>query len=99
MAAGISIAVVAHLPAWRGTAPDRLSDALEPFEEEKLMPDRRSSTPGPSDNKEAAQQGQGASIADEAAAYEIAVEKDAPSSIDEGDPATKNDGSGTSETD
>lgn len=63
------------------------------------MPDHKPSEPGTSDFKEAAQRSEDAGIADESAAYDNAIEKDGPASIDEGDPATKNDGSGTSETD
>lgn len=49
--------------------------------------------------KDVAQRSQEAGIADESAAYENAIEKDAPASLDEGDPKTTDDGSGTSETD
>ena len=52
---------------------------------------------------DAAKRSQDAGIADESAAYDKAMKsepgKDAPPSIDEGDPKTTDDGSGTSETD
>jgi hypothetical protein len=63
------------------------------------MPEQDTSTMNSSSFKDVAQRSQEAGIADESAAYENAIEKDAPASIDEGDPKTTNDGSGTSETD
>jgi len=55
------------------------------------------------DPKDIADKSIEAGIADEGAAYEQAISKtdtrDAPPSLDEGDPKTTNDGSGTSETD
>lgn len=63
------------------------------------MPDHDPSTPDPNDNVDGARRSEDAGIADQSATYENAVGKDAPASIDEGDPATKDDGSGTSETD
>ena len=63
------------------------------------MSDHNSSTPNPNGFEDAAKRGEDAGSADETVAYENAVRKDAPASIDEGDPATKDDGSGTSETD
>lgn len=53
----------------------------------------------PDTSTDAAQRSQDAGIADETAAYATAAAKDAPPSIDEGDPKSKDDGSGTSETD
>jgi hypothetical protein len=47
--------------------------------------------------KDVAQRSQEAGIADESAAYENAVEKDAPASIDNGDLKTTDHASGTSE--
>ena len=52
-----------------------------------------------SDFKEAGQPSQAAGIADENASYANAGGENAPPSIDEGDPATTDDGSGTRETD
>ncbi len=63
------------------------------------MPDHDPSTPDPNGIEDAAKRSEDADIADETAAYENALGRDAPASIDEGDPATKDDGSGTSETD
>lgn len=61
-------------------------------------------TNAPDDFKDVADKSTEAGIADESAAYEKAISKsddtrDAPPSIDEGDPKTTDDGSGTSETD
>jgi len=59
------------------------------------MPD-----PNPSEFDAAADKSVEAGIADESAAYDKAMKtEDAPPSIDEGDPRTTDDGSGTSETD
>lgn len=63
------------------------------------MPDHEPSAPNPKDMEEAAKRSQDAGIADESAAYKSAIDREAPASLDEGDPATKDDGSGTSETD
>lgn len=56
-----------------------------------------------SNSKDIADKSVEAGIADEGAAYEQAISKsdtrDAPPSLDEGDPKTTSDGSGTSETD
>ena len=62
------------------------------------MPD-----PNPNEFDDVADKSVEAGIADESAAYDKAMKtepgKDAPPSIDEGDPRTTDDGSGTSETD
>lgn len=59
------------------------------------MPD-----PNTSEFDDAADKSVEAGIADETAAYDKAMStEDAPPSIDEGDPKTTDDGSGTSETD
>lgn len=63
------------------------------------MPDQDTSATTPDSFKDAARRSQEAGVADESAGYENAIEKGAPASIDEGDPETTNDGSGTSETD
>ena len=62
------------------------------------MPDQDSSATT-SNSSNAARGSQEAGIADESAAYENAIEKDAPASFNEGDPKTTNDGNGTSEAD
>ena len=62
------------------------------------MPDNETSTI-PDDFDDTAARSQEAGIADETAAFDSSATKAAPPSIDEGDPATKDDGSGTSETD
>ena len=53
----------------------------------------------PTQAPDAARRSEDAGIADETAAFENSARKGAPPSIDEGDPRTKEDGSGTSETD
>ena len=57
----------------------------------------------PNEFDDAADQSLSAGIADESAAFDKAAKsepgKDYPPSLDEGDPETKDDGSGTSETD
>ena len=63
------------------------------------MPDQDNAAPTPDAFQDAARRSQEAGIADESAAYDNAIEGGAPPSIDEGDPKTKDDGSGTSETD
>jgi len=63
------------------------------------MSDHKPSEPKPSDFKETAQRSESAGIADESAAYANPQGNEAPPSIDEGDPATTDDGSGSSETD
>ena len=62
------------------------------------MTDDNASEPDTSEFDDAAKRSQEAGIADESAAYENAS-NGAPASLDEGDPATTDDGSGTSETD
>jgi hypothetical protein len=62
------------------------------------MPDRDTSAAS-TDTSKAAQLSKEAGIADESAAYENAIEKDAPASLDEGDPSKTSDDSLTSETD
>ena len=64
-----------------------------------MMTDPNDDQSDTSEFSDAAKRSQDAGIADETAAYDRAIDKDAPASLDEGDPATKDDGSGTSETD
>ena len=63
------------------------------------MPDDDHIDPTSVSADKAARRSEGAGIADENAAYASSARKDAPPSIDAGDPRTKDDGSGTSETD
>ena len=62
------------------------------------MPDTDNSQHDTSEFADAAKRSQEAGIAYESAAFENARDS-TPPSIDEGDPATTDDGSGTSETD
>ena len=63
------------------------------------MPDQDTSATILGGFKDAAQRSQEAGVADESAAYETAVDTDAPASADEGDPKRTHDDPGTSETD
>lgn len=63
------------------------------------MTDHKPSNPSTDGFKDAAERSQEAGIADESAAYENAGGTSAPPSINEGEPKSTDDGSGTSETD
>lgn len=63
------------------------------------MTDHKPSEPSPSGFKESAQRSEDAGIADESAAYENASDTPTAPSLDEGNPESTDDGSGTSETD
>ena len=63
------------------------------------MPDQDQEDTSLGGDADATRRSEEVGIAEETAAYAKSAKKDAPPSIHDGDPRTKDDGSGTSETD